>query len=218
MAVSIIIADDFPALRTGARTWLELHPDLQVIGEANDGLAGIRLVRRMRPDILVTDVHMPGLNGMEVVRSTRNYAPDTRVVVWSPNVEEEFLLEALRGGALGYVLKTSPAEVLVKAVRLAARGNHFLDPHFTQRQPVEAYLKTAREGPGDLLETLTTREKEVLHFVANGSSSAEIGHELHISPRTVEQHRARMMRKLLLRNQTDLIRLALRRGIMSWQD
>ena len=204
MTVSIVIADDFPALRTGVRAWLEDHADFQVIGEARDGPETIRLVTRLQPQVLVIDMHMPGLNGTDVLALVRQQSLRTRGVVFSK-------------GALAYVLKTSAAPVLVQAVRCAAEGAYFLDAPFSDR-PLEVYLKKARAHRKDPLENLTRREKEVLHFVAEGYSSAEIAGRLHLSPRTVEQHRAHLMRKLHFRNQTELICFALRRGIISLED
>jgi two-component system response regulator NreC len=217
MAVSIVIADDFPALREGARSWLEKHADFQVVGEAGDGQEAVRLVSRHRPDILITDTSMPGLSGLEVLASIRESSAQTRAVVWAPVLHEEHLVAALRQGALAYILKTTVADTMIRAVRSAVRGNHFLDGTCTQR-PLEFYLKRAQAEARDPVAELTPREREVLHLVANGSSSAEIARHLHISPRTVEQHRARMMRKLRLRNQIELTRFALRRGILPWDD
>jgi DNA-binding NarL/FixJ family response regulator len=217
MTVSIVIADDFPALRTGVRAWLEDHAEFQVIGEAKDGSETIRLVTRLQPQVLVIDMHMPGLNGTDVLALIRQQSLRTRGVVFSNLPQEEHVIEALRKGALAYVLKTSAAQVLVRAVRCAAEGAYFLDAPFSDR-PLEAYLKKARVHQKDPLENLTRREKEVLHFVAEGYSSAEIAARLHLSPRTVEQHRAHLMRKLHFRNQTELICFALRRGIISLED
>jgi DNA-binding NarL/FixJ family response regulator len=217
MAVSIVIADDFPALREGARSWLEKHTDFQVVGEAGDGRETVRLVSRHHPDVLITDTSMPGLSGLEVLSSIRESSPLTRAVVWAPQLQEDHLIAALRQGALAYILKTTSADILIRAVRSALRGNHYLDGAATQR-PLEFYLKRAQTELRDPVAELTPREREVLHLVANGSSSAEIARHLHISPRTVEQHRARMMRKLHLRNQIELTRFALRRGILPWEE
>jgi two-component system response regulator NreC len=217
MAVSILIADDFPALRRGIRAWLEEHPAFQVIGEAADGPETLRLVKRLQPDVLVIDLHLPGLNGLDVLGASRKDRARTRGVVYSSSSEEEYLLEALRKGAWSYVLKSSPAEILVQAVNAAAKGAYFLDAPFAN-EPVESYLQKAEARPIDPLARLTQREKEVLHFVAAGNSNAEIGGRLHLSTRTVEQHRAHVMKKLSVRNQTELICFALRRGLISLGD
>jgi DNA-binding NarL/FixJ family response regulator len=217
MTVSIVIADKFPAVRRGIRAWLAGHADLQVIGEAADGSQALRLVKRFQPDVLVIGVRLPGLNGPDVLGLVRKQSPRTRGVVYSGLPHEEQVVEALRNGALGYVLKRSPADVLVRAIRSAARGAYFLDAPFSE-WPVETYLAKAKARPADPLDSLTPREKEVFHFVAQGHSSAEIARRLHLSPRTVEQHRAQLKRKLDLRNRTELIRFALRRGIIALEE
>jgi two-component system response regulator NreC len=214
MAVSILIADDFPALRRGVRSWLQDYPGFQLIGEVGDGPGALRLVKRLQPDVLVTDFHLPGLNGSEVLGRSRKHSPRTRGVVYSHLSQEAYLVEALRKGALAYVLKSSSAEILIQAVTAAAMGEFFLDAPFSM-QPVETYLKKAEAQPKDPLESLTEREREVLHLVVEGNSNVEIARRLHLSARTVEHHRANFMRKLHFRNQTELICFALRRGIIA---
>lgn len=211
--ISIVLADDHHVVRQGLRVLLEAEPDFNLIGEAGDGLETARLVERLEPDVLIIDLMMPGLNGLEVTRQVSQRSPQTRVVILSMHANEAYVLEALRNGAAGYVLKDSSAADLVKAVREVVAERRYLSPPLSERA-IEAYLHKAQAAELDPYETLTTREREVLHLAAEGHSNAEIAARLSISPRTAETHRANMMRKLELRTQTDLIRFALRRGIL----
>jgi two-component system, NarL family, response regulator NreC len=211
--ISIVLADDHPLVRQGLRAVLEAEGECAVIGEAADGLTVVDLVERTRPDVLVLDLMMPGLNGLEIARQVTQRALKTRVVIVSMHAEEVYVLEALRNGATGYVLKdASPAEVVL-AVREAAAGRRYLCRPLSERA-LAAYAQQAQAAPRDAYETLTTRERAVLQLIAESDSNTEVAARLGISPRTVETHRANLMRKLGLQSQTDLIRYALRRGIV----
>lgn len=213
MPVSILLADDHQVVRQGLRALLEAEPDFRVVGEAADGLEATRLVERLHPDVAVVDLIMPGLNGMEVTRQITTRVPETRVVVLSMHANEAYVLEALRNGAAAYVLKDSSAAELVEAVRAVVAGRHYLSAPLSERA-IDTYRQRAKEATLDIYEMLTMREREVLHLAAEGHSGPEIASRLSISPRTVETHRANLMRKLGLRTQTDLVRYALRRGIL----
>lgn len=213
MTTSILLADDHPVVRHGLRALLEAERDFRIVGEADDGLETVRMVESLQPDVLVLDLMMPSLNGLEVTRQVCQRVPQTQVIILSMHADEAYVLEALRNGAVGYVLKDASAGELVRAVREVIAGRRYLSPPLSERA-IEAYVQKASEGALDPYETLTTREREVLHLVAEGYTSAEIAARLSISPRTVEVHRANVMRKLGLRSQTDLIRYALRRGIL----
>ena len=210
---TILLADDHTVVRQGLRALLEGEPDLTVIGEAADGLDAVQRTERLRPDVLVVDLMMPGLGGLEVVRQVRQRVPGTRVVVLSMHANEAYVLEALRNGASGYVLKDASVTELLQALRTAHQGHRYLSPVLSERA-IAAYIEQARPTPVDLYDTLTTREREVLHLAAEGRTNAEIAARLTISPRTAETHRANLLRKLGLQNQTDLIRYALRRGLL----
>ena len=210
---TIVLADDHPIVRLGLRSVLEAEPDLQVIGEAGDGLATMSLVERLRPQVLVLDLMMPGLSGLEVARQARQRAPETRVIVLSMHANEAYVLEALRHGAAAYVLKETSSTELVQAVRAVVAGRRYLSRPLSERA-LEAYAQRAEATPLDLYETLTTREREVLHLAAEGCNNSEIATRLSISPRTAETHRSNLMRKLGLQSQTELVRYALRRGII----
>jgi two-component system response regulator NreC len=211
---TIVLAEDHHIVRQGLRALLQAEPEFSVVGEAGDGLEAVRLVERIKPDVLVLDLILPGLNGLEVTRQVSQRSPATRVVVLSMHAAEAYVLEALKNGAAGYVLKDASAADLVRAVHEAAAGRHYLSPPLSERA-VEAYTRKAQAATLDPYETLTTREREVLHLAAEGHSNAEIAERLVISPRTVETHRASLMRKLDLQSQTDLIRYALQRGIIA---
>lgn len=217
MSVSILLADDHTILRQGLRALLSAEPDFNIVGEASDGLEAIKLAERLKPDVLVLDLMMPGLNGLEVTRQIRQRFPKTRVVILSMHAKEAYVLEALKNGANAYVLKDSQAMELVRAVREVISGRRYLSPPLSERA-IEAYVQKTQANNLDVYDTLTGREREVLQLAAEGNSNAEIGAKLSISPRTVEIHRANMMRKLNLHSQTDLIRFALQRGILPMED
>lgn len=214
MTVTILLADDHPIIRQGLLRLLDAEPGMKVVGEASDGLQAVQMAERLRPAILVIDMMMPGLNGLEALRQVRKRSPSTINIVLSMQSADAYVIEALRSGAAGYVLKDSgPAEV-VTAIRQVLQGERFLSPGLEERM-LNASTTNSAPASLDLYETLTDREREVLQMVAEGRSSSEIGEMLVISPRTVEIHRGRVMKKLGLRNQADLIRYAIRRGIIS---
>jgi len=210
---TIVLADDHQVVRHGLRSLLEAEPDFSVVGETGDGLEAAQLVERLQPDVLVLDLMMPGLNGLEVTRQVSQRSPRTRVVILSMHASEAHVLEALRSGAAAYVLKESTSAELVRAVREAVAGRRYLSSPLSERA-IEAYMQKAESAELDPYEMLTAREREVLHLVVQGHTSAEIADRLFISRRTVETHRANLMRKLGLRTHTDLIRYALQRGIL----
>jgi two-component system response regulator NreC len=207
---TIALADDHHVVRQGLQSLLEAEPDFSVVGETGNGIEAVQLVERLQPDVLVLDLMMPGLNGLEVTRQVSQRSPQTHVVILSMYANEAHVIEALRAGAAAYVLKESSSAELVHAVREAVAGRHYLSPPLSERA-IEAYMQKAESSALDPYETLTAREREVLHLVAEGHTNAE---RLFISRRTVETHRANLMRKLGLRTQTDLISYALRRGIL----
>lgn len=214
---TIVLADDHQIVRQGLRAVLEAEPDLSIVGETGDGLEAVDLVERLQPDVLVVDLMMPGLNGLEVTRQVRKRSRQTYVVILSMHDNEAYVLEGLRNGAAGYVLKESNTTDLVQAIREVTAGRRFLSTPLSERA-IEIYMQKAESTTLDLYETLTTREREILHLAAEGYSYKEIGARLTISPRTAETHRTNLMRKLGLSTQTDLIRYALQRGILPIDD
>jgi two-component system, NarL family, response regulator NreC len=207
---TIVLADDHHIVRHGLRALLEREPDFTIAGEASDGSEVVDLVERVHPDVLILDLVMPGLHGLEVTRHLTASVPQTRIVVLSMHANEGYVLEALRNGAAAYVLKEATSTELVTAVREVVAGHRYLSPPLSERA-ITAYLEKASTTSFDLYDTLTAREREVLQLAAEGYTSSRIAARLSISPRTAETHRANLMRKLGLRTHADLIRYALRR-------
>ncbi len=210
---NILLADDHNIVRQGLRALLQSEPHFRLVGEASDGIEAVRLAERLKPDVLITDVMMPGLNGLEVARQVSRSLPNTRIIILSMYTNDAYVIEAFKNGALGYVLKDSEASDLIQAVKEVINGNRYLSPPLSERA-LELYIQKLESAPSDPYELLTTREREVLQLVAEGKTSAEIANRLFISPRTAEGHRANLMRKLGLQTNADLIRFALKRGIL----
>lgn len=217
MSVSIVLADDHHVVRQGLRALLEAEPHFFVKGEAGDGLTALQLVENLRPDVLVLDLMMPGLNGLEVTRQATKLSPATKIIILSMHAGEAYVLEALRNGAYGYVLKDSGADELVDAINTVMGGRRYLSSPLSERA-IDLYITKSQDLPEDPYDSLTTREREVLQLAAEGNTNVMIADMLSISPRTAETHRANMMRKLDLHNSTELIRFALQRGIIPMTD
>jgi DNA-binding NarL/FixJ family response regulator len=211
---TIVLADDHHIVRQGLRALLETEPDFAIVGESGDGLETVQLAGRLQPHVLIVDLMMPGLNGLEVTRQVRQRSPQTQIIILSMHSNEAYVLEALRNGAAGYVLKDARADELIQAVRKVMAGQYYLSSPLSERA-IEAYAEKARGNTPDLYETLTTREREVLHLAAEGKTNAEIAARLFISPRTVEVHRANLMRKLDLHSPAALIHYAIQRGLVA---
>jgi two-component system, NarL family, response regulator NreC len=212
--ITVVLVDDHRVVREGLRALLEAESDLSVIGDAGEGLSAIRLVERLKPDVLLLDLIIPGLNGQEVARRVRKCSPKTRVIVLSMHSSEPYVIEALRNGAAGYVLKDASYTDLVRAIREVMAGWRYLSPPLS-KVAIDAYQEKANAATADRYDMLTTREREVLQLAAEGHSNNEIANRLEISPRTAETHRANLMRKLRLRTHTDLIKYAIERRIVA---
>ena len=212
--ITILIADDHAVVRQGLQALLVAEPDLRLVGATGNGADVVGLVDELRPDVLLLDLMMPGMSGLDVLRHLQERGTETRVVVLSMSASEPHVAEAFRRGALGYVLKESSAEELIQAIRHAAEGRRFVSAPLSERM-VGAYLhRLTSEAPADVFDALTEREREVLELVARGLSNREVAQRLEISIRTAETHRAHAMQKLGLRNQNALIRYAVRRGLI----
>ncbi|MGE5464372.1 MAG: response regulator [Syntrophothermus sp.] len=214
MSVTVLLADDHPIVRQGLRHLLEAEPHLKVVGEASNGLEAVQLVERFKPDVLIVDIVMPELNGLEVLKQVKERSPETCCIVLSMQSADVYVVEALKAGALGYVLKETGPSELVNAVQQVIQGRRYLSPRISERL-IDVLIESAQKSTSDPYQTLTNREREILQMAAEGLSSAEIARRLSISPRTAELHRGRMMNKLGLKNQTELIRYAFRRGILT---
>lgn len=216
MMINIILADDHPVVRDGLRMLLNAQETLNIIAEASDGIETVQLVETLKPHVLVLDVMMPGLNGMEVTRQVKSRSPSTEIVILSMHNDETFVIEAFINGASAYVLKMASTAHLIEAIRAVSNGEIYLSPSLSKRA-MDYYVQKGKLSgvPDDPYDKLTNREREVLQSAAEGLSNNEIAERLSISPRTVEMHRANLMNKLDFHNQTDIIRFAIRRGFIS---
>lgn len=212
--IRVALADDHAVLREGLRMLLELEPDISVVGEAGDGLEALALARRTRPDVLLLDLSMPGLGGLEVARRLGRTAPQIRVVFLTGCEDETRVRQAFQLGAAGYVVKGAGCAELVEAVRAAFVGRRYLSPPFAARG-VGAFLDG---GGADGIPSLTARELEVLHLSVEGLTARGIAARLSISPRTAEAHKCNLMRKLAVRSQTELVRFAIANGLIQLDD
>ena len=213
MSVTILLADDHPFVRRGIRNLLEAETDFSVVGETEDGVQAAQLTEKLRPDILVLDLMMPNLNGLEVMKQVRRRSPKTRMIVLSMQSADPYVIEAFRSGAIGYVLKDSAPDELINAIRQSLIDNKYLSPKLSERL-INTITNPAGKTEQDPYETLTGREREVFQMAAEGKTAAEIARILSISPRTAELHRNKMMNKLGLHSQTELVRHAVKRGIL----
>jgi DNA-binding NarL/FixJ family response regulator len=213
VSVSVLLVDDHPIVRQGLRNLLESIPEFRVIGEAGDGLQALEMVEKVQPQVLVIDVMMPGLTGIEVTQRVKRQWPATKVIILSMQNNEAYVVSALKSGASGYILKDTGPEELVDAIRTVVKGERYLSKQLSERL-INAYVSKVDEAEVDPYDTLTNREKEILHLVAEGYTNNEIAERLFISPRTAELHRSNVINKLGLKNQVDLVRFAIKRGIL----
>jgi DNA-binding NarL/FixJ family response regulator len=214
MTIRIVLVDDHGLLREGLRALLEAQPDLSVVGEAADGLEALRLVEQEAPHVVLMDIAMPGMNGLEATRRIKKARPDCRVLVLTQYDEREYILSILKAGADGYILKRSASAELVRAIRAVWAGEPALDPT-AARAVLDAFVAgdvPARQSAES--DALTDREREVLILIAEGYSNQQIACTLHISPKTVEVHRGNIMTKVGLHNRTDLVKYAIRKGLV----
>lgn len=209
-----MLVDDHPVIRNGLRALLEKETDFQIIGEAGDGFEGIRMVDKLQPNVILLDLMMKGISGIEVARQLTKSSPTTAVIIFSVLGSEQHVTEALRSGAKGYILKESPSEELIQAVRQVAAGHRYLSPLLLDRT-IDVFVQMVDTSTVDPLGNLTPREREVLGLSVQGNTSAEIAKQLYVSRRTVEAQRASAMRKLGLRNQHELIAYAIQKGILA---
>lgn len=212
--ITIMLADDHRIVREGLHALLESETDFSVVGEAGDGLEALKMVKKLDPDVVVLDLMMPGLNGLEVARQISRQPHHPKIIILSMYDDEGFVLEALSNGVSAYVLKDAGSVDLVQAVREVSEGHRYLSPSLSDRA-IDVYEQLTKAKTMDKYETLTTREREVLHLSAEGHTNSEIARRLGISVRTAETHRSKVMHKLGVHTQADLTRYAIRRGIIS---
>ena len=212
MSVTLVLVDDHVVVRHGLRLVLE-ELGFKVVGEGSDGLEAIELVDKLKPNILLCDLMMGKMNGLEVTRQVSKKYPATSVIVLSMYSDESYVIEALRAGAKAYILKDSSPEELKQTINEVLKGKHYLGSPFSEKA-ISIYMERTQNITEDEYTTLSNREREILQMVAEGMTSIQIAKKLYLSPRTVDAHRAKMMRKLNLHTKVDLIRYAQRRGII----
>jgi len=214
--IRVLLADDHTIVRQGVRLCLEAMGDIEVVAEAEDGQAAVQLATQLKPDVAVIDLTMPRLNGVDAIRQIKRDVPDVEVVVLSVHDSEAYVVQALRAGAAGYVLKRNAATELAAAIRAAHEGQAYLHPAVARRV-IDDYLSRIRATDGMVAEPherLTPREREVLQLAAEGHSTRAIAGLLCLSTKTVEHHRASVMTKLGLHGQTELVKYAIRAGLV----
>jgi DNA-binding NarL/FixJ family response regulator len=212
--VRILLADDHTIVRQGLRKVLEERPEWEVVAEAGDGREAIGLAEQHRPDIAIVDVAMPLLNGIEVTRQITKRVPNTRVLVLSMHADEAYVIQILQAGATGYLLKDSADVDLLKAVEEAVSGRSFFSPAIA-RVMLDDYRRALTDrGVGDRYEILSEREREIFQLIAEAKTNKEIAALLHVSPSTVETHRAHIMEKLDLHSAAEIVLYAVRRGVI----
>ncbi len=215
-ALRVLIVDDHTIVRQGLRKLLESEGDIEIVGEAADGREAVAKAADLTPSVVLLDISMPGLNGLEAIRQIMKRSPKSRVLVLSMHKNEAYVLQALRNGASGYVLKESASEEIVTALRALGRGESYLSPSIS-RVVIDDYLRINSGGEQagrTLYESLTAREREIFQLLAEGLKNHEVAERLHVSVKTVETHRAHVMEKLGLNNIAELVKYAIEIGIV----
>ncbi|MEA2376500.1 MAG: hypothetical protein QOD13_407 [Thermoleophilaceae bacterium] len=208
--IRVLIADDHGIVRSGLRMLIDRQNDMEVVAEADDGVAALESTQAHRPDVAVLDVSMPRMTGLQAAREIRSHVPETRVLLLSMHDDERYFLEGLASGAAGYVLKRAADTDLIGAVRAVAGGQTFLSTD-AQRELMDAWLESGRSEPDD---PLTPRELEVVKLIAEAYTNRQIAETLKLSEKTVESHRANVLSKLAMRDRVEVVRYAIRRGLV----
>jgi len=224
--IRVVLIDDHDVIRTGLKTFLETQDNIKVVGEANNGMDGVTITLETRPDVVVMDISMPEIDGMEATRRLKTLCPNCHVLALTVHKDKQYLFEMLRAGATGYVTKQAAADELVSAIRAVSLGHVYLQPTLArflledyQRLESKISLEHTRIPSADKsLDVLSKRERQVLELVAEGLTSPKIGETLDISPKTVSRHRERIMKKLNLHSSTALVKFAIRTGLIDLND
>lgn len=213
--IRILLADDHGIVRQGTRSLLEKEPDLEVVGEAVDGRVAVEMTAALKPDVVVMDIAMPQLNGLDAAAQINRRQPEVGVVILSMHEEEDYLVRALSAGVRGYLLKDTAQIDLVRAVRSVAANKAFFSPAIAQMMVEDFTRQMQKKGVTDSYELLTEREREVLQLLAEGKSNKEVATTLNLSPYTVETHRTNLMQKLNLHNTAEIVLYAVRKKLIS---
>lgn len=208
--IRVLLADDHPVVRSGVRALLQTEPDIAIVGEAGDGLQALAKIRELRPDIALLDISMPGMTGMEVAGVARKELPATKIILLTMHEGDEYFFQSLSVGASGYIIKGASGEEVLSAIRSVSQGGVYLDPSLAQKLVAE-HLRAKAYAAYD---GLTQREAEILKLIADGLTNKEIAAKLFISVTTVQTHRSHVLEKLNLHTQTDLVKYAIRKGIL----
>ncbi len=213
MKINILLADDHPLVRDGLRLVLETHSDLAIIAEVDNGRAAVREAKTHCPDVVIMDITMPELNGIEATRQIREGCPNSRVIVLSIHASTKHILWALQAGAAGYLLKGSASSEVVKAIRTVYSGGRYLSPKISEQVGEDELRRLESAEVDNPIVLLSPREREVLQMVVEGKSSPEIAETLHLSPKTVETYRYRLMQKLNINDVPGLVKFAIQNGL-----
>ncbi len=216
--IRILLADDHAILRAGVRMLLESQPDMEVVGEAADGRETIDKARKLRPDLVVMDIVMPDIGGLEATQRIRSECPDVRILALTMHEDERYFFQALQAGASGYMAKGAPPADFISAVRSVAQGHAYVYPSLTRKLIEECLHRDKAATSSEAHDLLTDREREVLRLIAEGQTGKQIATLLGISAHTVERHRQNLMGKLDLHNRSALIKYAIRKGLIELED
>jgi len=212
--IRVLLADDHTILRAGLRMMIDAQPDIEVIGEASDGRQALIETQRLQPDVVLMDITMPEMNGIEATRQIKRAGDTPRVLILTMHENAEYLFQVLRAGASGYILKEAASAELISAIRIVNSGRFYMSPS-AQSMMVGDYLQRVRSGEErDSYSALTEREREILKLVAEGHTNNQIAERLFISPKTVDTHRTHIMDKLNLHSRAELVKYAMRRGLL----
>ena len=213
--IKVLIVDDHTLLREGIRAFLELNKDIEIVGEASNGKEALEKVKELRPDVVLMDLAMPIMGGLEATRRIRKHFPDTSVVALTQYDDSEYVLPIIEAGACGYVTKTAASSELSFAIQAACKGESFLSPSAAVALVKDYRQKSTSNGEKDRYQQLTTREREVLKLIAEGYSTREIANMLNLNHKTIGAFRRNLMKKLNINNNTDLIKFAIRKRVIT---
>jgi DNA-binding NarL/FixJ family response regulator len=208
-----MLLEDHKMVRQGLVALLQDAPEIEIVAEAGDGRTAVNLAESHRPDVALLDISMPGMNGLEAAQKIREVSPNTRLLFLTMYADDEYIIQALRFGGTGYVLKDADAGTLIEAIRRVHRGESYLSPEVSQTI-IRRVINDEPEPAGNIHENLTTRERQILQLIAESKTNREIGERLRISIKTVQTHRANLMNKLDIHDQTSLVKYAIRHGLV----